>query len=158
MKKRMKLLLVAVAATWCCTVYSKGNTGGRNTGGPTTQPWLPLGLSIIAPPVQLPSPSHSLFGAMVNAGYGRMRDVYVLDVGLANSVTHNMAGLEVGLINLAVTSYGAQVGAYNETETLYGVQVGVVNFAGDLNGLQIGVLNFSPSGGAWVFPILNYGF
>jgi len=158
MKKRMKLLLVAVAATWCCTVYSKGNTGGRNTGGPTTQPWLPLGLSIIAPPVQLPSPSHSLFGAMVNVGYGRMRDVYVLDVGLANSVTHNMAGLEVGLINLAVTSYGAQVGAYNETETLYGVQVGVVNFAGDLNGLQIGVLNFSPSGGAWVFPILNYGF
>ena len=158
MKKRMKLLLVAVAATWCCTVYSKGNTGGRNTGGPTTQPWLPLGLSIIAPPVQLPSPSHSLFGAMVNFGYGRMRDVYVLDVGLANSVTHNMAGLEVGLINLAVTSYGAQVGAYNETETLYGVQVGVVNFAGDLNGLQIGVLNFSPSGGAWVFPILNYGF
>ena len=158
MKKRMKLLLVAVAATWCCTVYSKGNTGGRNTGGPTTQPWLPLGLSIIAPPVQLPNPSHSLFGAMVNVGYGRMRDVYVLDVGLANSVTHNMAGLEVGLINLAVTSYGAQVGAYNETETLYGVQVGVVNFAGDLNGLQIGVLNFSPSGGAWVFPILNYGF
>ena len=158
MKKRMKLLLVAVAATWCCAVYSKGNTGGRNTGGPTTQPWLPLGLSIIAPPVQLPSPSHSLFGAMVNVGYGRMRDVYVLDVGLANSVTHNMAGLEVGLINLSVTSYGAQVGAYNETETLYGVQVGVVNFAGDLNGLQIGVLNFSPSGGAWVFPILNYGF
>ncbi|MBQ6011465.1 MAG: hypothetical protein IJL17_23240 [Kiritimatiellae bacterium] len=158
MKKRMKLLLVAVAATWCCTVYSKGNTGGRNTGGPTTQPWLPLGLSIIAPPVQLPSPSHSLFGAMVNVGYGRMRDVYVLDVGLANSVTHNMAGLEVGLINLAVTSYGAQVGAYNETETLYGVQVGVFNFAGDLNGLQIGVLNFSPSGGATVFPILNYGF
>ena len=153
MKKSMNLLLVAVAATWCCAVYSKGNTRG-----PTTQPWLPLGLSIIAPPVQLPNPSHSLFGAMVNVGYGRMRDVYVLDVGLANSVTHNMAGLEVGLINLSVTSYGAQVGAYNETETLYGVQVGVVNFAGDLNGLQIGVLNFSPSGGAWVFPILNYGF
>ena len=153
MKKRMKLLLVAIAATWCCAVSAKGHAEKSST-----QPWLPLGLSIIAPPVQLPSPSHSLFGAMVNVGYGRMRDVYVLDVGLANSVTHNMAGLEVGLINLAVTSYGAQVGAYNETETLYGVQVGVVNFAGDLNGLQIGVLNFSPSGGAWVFPILNYGF
>ena len=153
MKKRMKFLLVAVAATWCCAVSAKGYEGSG-----ATQPWLPLGLSIVAPPVQLPSPSHSLFGAMANVGYGRMRDVYVLDVGLANSVTHNMAGLEVGLINLAVTSYGAQVGAYNETETLYGVQVGVVNFAGDLNGLQIGVLNFSPSGGATVFPILNYGF
>ena len=153
MKKRMKLLLVAVAATWCCAVSAK-----EYMGSGATQPWLPLGLSIVAPPVQLPSPPHSLFGAMVNVGYGRMRDVYVLDVGLANSVTHNMAGLEVGLINLAVTSYGAQVGAYNETETLYGVQVGVVNYTGDLNGLQIGVLNFSPSGGAWVFPILNYGF
>ena len=154
MKKKMKLLLVAVAATWCSAVSAKVYEGDL----PAKQPWFPLGLSIVAPPVQLPNPSHSLFGAMVNLGYGQMRDVYVLDVGLANSVTHNMAGLEVGLINLAVTSYGAQVGAYNETETLYGVQVGVVNFAGDLNGLQIGVLNFSPSGGAWVFPILNYGF
>ena len=67
---------------------------------------------------------------MVNVGYGRMRDVCLLDVGLANSVTRNMVGLEVG----------------------------VVNFAGDLNGLQLGVLNFSPSGGAWVFPVLNFGF
>lgn len=53
---------------------------------------------------------------MVNVGYGRMRGVCLLDVGLANSVTRNMVGLEVG------------------------------------------VLNFSPSGGAWVFPILNFGF
>ena len=53
---------------------------------------------------------------MVNVGYGRMRDVCLLDVGLANSVTRNMVGLAVG------------------------------------------VLNFSPSGGAWVFPILNFGF
>ena len=123
--KRMKLLLVAVAATWCCAVSAK-----EYKGSGATQPWLPLGLSIVTPPVQLPSPPHSLFGAMVNVGYGRMRDVCLLDVGLANSVTRNMVGLEVG----------------------------VVNFAGDLNGLQLGVLNFSPSGGAWVFPILNFGF
>ena len=153
MKKRMKLLLVAVAATWCCAVSAK-----EYMGSGATQPWLPLGLSIVAPPVQLPSPPHSLFGAMVNVGYGRMRDVCLLDVGLMNSVTRNMAGLEVGVVNFSGTSYGAQVGAYNETETLYGVQVGVVNYTGDLNGLQIGVLNFSPSGGAWVFPILNFGF
>ena len=153
MKKRMKFLLVAVAATWCCAVSAKGYEGSG-----ATQPWLPLGLSIVAPPVQLPSPPHSLFGAMVNVGYGRMRDVFLLDVGLMNSVTRNMAGLEVGVVNFSGTSYGAQVGAYNETETLYGVQVGVVNYTGDLNGLQIGLLNFSPSGGAWVFPILNFGF
>ena len=152
--KRMKLLLVAVAAMWCSAVSAKVYEGG----GSSTQPWLPLGLSIIAPPMQLPSPSHSVFGAMVNVGYGQMRDVYLLDVGLVNNVTRNMAGLEVGAINFAGTSYGVQVGAYNETETLYGLQVGVLNFAGDLHGLQIGVLNFSPSGGAVVFPILNFGF
>lgn len=152
MKKRMKHLLVAVAAMWCCAVSS--NAYGESA----TQPWLPLGLSIITPPVQLPSPSHSVIGVMVNVGYGRMRDVCPLDVGLVNNVTRNMAGLQVGAVNLAGTTYGAQVGAYNETETLYGVQVGVLNFAGDLNGLQIGVLNFSPSGGAVVFPILNFGF
>ncbi len=154
MKKRMKLLLVAVAATWCSAVSAKVYEGDL----PAKQPWFPLGLSIVAPPVQLPNPSHSLFGAMVNLGYGQMRDVYLLDVGLVNNVRHTMMGLEAGGANFAGTTYGVQVGAYNETETLYGVQVGVLNFAGDLNGLQIGVLNFSPSGGATVFPILNYGF
>ena len=153
MKNGMKLLLVAVAATWCCAVSAKGNDPA-----PAAQPWLPLGLSIGAPPVQLPSPSHSLFGVMVNVGYGRMRDVYLLDVGLANNVSHKMVGLEAGVVNFAGRCYGAQVGAYNEADTLYGVQVGVVNTAGDLNGLQLGVLNFSPSGGAVMFPILNYGF
>ena len=154
MKKRMKLLLVAVAATWCSAVSAKVHEGDL----PAPHPWFPLGLSIIAPPVQLPSPAHSLFGAMVNVGYGQMVDVCFLDVGLVNNVTHNMVGLEVGAVNFGGTSSGVQVGVFNETETLYGVQVGVVNFAGDLNGLQIGVLNFSPSGGASVFPILNYGF
>ena len=81
MKKRMKLLLLAVAATWCCAVSAKGKSADTST-----QPWFPLGLSIVAPPVQLPNPSHSLFGAMVNLGYGQMRDVYLLDVGLVNNV------------------------------------------------------------------------
>ena len=153
MKKRMKLLLLAVAATWCCAVSAKGKSADTST-----QLWFPLGLSIVAPPVQLPSPSHSLIGVMVNVGYGRMRDVYILDVGLVNSVTHNMLGLEVGPVNFAGTCYGAQAGVFNEAETLYGVQVGVVNTVGDLNGIQLGVLNFAPSGGAVVFPILNIGF
>ncbi len=154
MKKRMKLLLVAVAATWCSAVSAKVHEGSL----PAQQPWFPLGLSIIAPPVQLPSPSHSLFGVMVNVGYGHMRDVYLLDVGLVNNVRRSMVGLEVGAVNLAGTCYGVQVGAFNESETQYGLQVGVVNTTGDLNGLQLGVLNFSPSGGACVFPILNIGF
>ena len=156
MKKTLRFLLAAVTAMWCCSVSAKEPAHHDDDGG--TRPWLPLGLSIIAPPVQLPSPSHSLFGAMVNVGYGQMTDVYLLDVGLINNVTRNMVGLEVGPVNIADASYGGQVGALNITDTLYGAQVGVVNIAGNLHGLQLGVLNFSSNGGALVFPILNFGF
>ncbi len=155
MKRTLRFLLAAVAATWCCAASAEEPVRHVDGG---MQPWFPLGLSIIAPPVQLPSPSHSLFGAMVNLGYGQMADVCLLDVGLVNNVTHNMVGLEVGPVNIADTCYGGQVGALNMTETLYGAQVGAVNITGNLHGLQLGVLNFSSSGGALVFPILNYGF
>ena len=156
MKKTLRFLLVAVAAMWCCAASAK--EPANHDKGDDSRLWFPLGLSIIAPPVQLPSPSHSLFGAMVNLGYGQMTDVCLLDVGLINNVTSTMAGLEVGPVNIADLCYGGQVGAFNTTATLYGAQVGVVNITGDLHGLQLGVLNFSSSGGALVFPILNFGF
>ena len=155
MKSTLRFLLVAVAAMWCSAASAKEPAHHDDDD---TRPWLPLGLSIIAPPMQLPSPSHSLFGAMVNVGYGQMRDVCLLDVGLVNNVTRHMVGLEVGPVNIADTCYGGQVGALNITDTLYGAQVGVVNITGNLHGLQLGVLNFSSNGGALVFPILNFGF
>ena len=126
--------------------------------GSSSRIWLPIGLSIIAPPVQLPSPMHSVFGAMVNLGYGQMTDVAILDVGLINNVTDDMVGLEVGAVNLAGTCLGVQAGVVNYASTVCGVQVGLVNIAGSLHGLQLGVLNFSSSGGALVFPIFNLGF
>ena len=155
MKRTWRFVLVAVAAMCCCAASAK--EPAHHDGG-DTRPWLPLGLSIIAPPVQLPSPSHSLFGVMVNVGYGQMTDVCLLDVGLINNVTRNMVGLEVGPVNIADACYGGQVGALNITDTLCGAQVGVVNITDDLHGLQLGVLNFSSNGGALVFPILNFGF
>jgi len=152
MKNVSKFILAAVAAIWCCTASAQYDDDGD------TRVWFPLGLSIIAPPVQLPSPSHSVFGAMVNLGYGQVTDLCFLDVGLVNNVTRDMVGLEVGPVNIADTCAGVQVGALNITDTLCGVQVGAVNITGDLHGLQLGVLNFSSNGGALVFPILNFGF
>ena len=154
MKKSVRVLLAAVVSMWCCAVSAKE----PSHHGDDTRPWFPLGLSIIAPPVQLPSPSHSLFGVMVNLGYGQMTNLYILDVGLVNNVTRDMVGLEVGPVNIAGTCFGGQAGVLNITDTLCGAQVGVVNITGDLHGLQLGVLNFSSSGGALVFPILNFGF
>jgi len=120
--------------------------------------WLPLGLSILTPPVQLPNPSCTVIGGMVNLGYGQMENVFLLDVGVVNNVTHEMTGLELGPVNWAGTCFGVQAGALNVAGTTVGVQVGVLNFTGDLHGVQIGVLNFSGSGGAWIFPIINIGF
>lgn len=155
--KRIRVLVAAVAAILCCGAFAK-ESSQRNGGSQSARPWFPLGLSIIAPPVQLPSPAHSLFGAIVNIGYGQMTDVAVLDVGLVNNVTENMVGLEVGPVNLAGTCLGVQAGIVNNAGTLCGVQVGAINMTGDLHGLQLGVLNFSSNGGALMFPILNFGF
>lgn len=126
--------------------------------GLSSRPWLPLGLSIVTPPVQLPSPSHAVFGAMINLGYGQLDGLAILDIGLINNVTDEMIGLEFGPVNLAGTCVGAQAGALNIASNMCGLQLGVVNFAGDLHGVQLGLINMSKEGGALVFPILNLGF
>ena len=140
MKNRLKFIACAAAMALCTCTFAKD----ADRGGDDVRPWFPIGLSIITPPVQLPSPSHAVFGAMVNLGYGQVTDMVLLDVGLVNNVTRNMVGLEVGPVNIAGSVFGAQVG--------------VVNFADDLHGIQLGVLNFSSNGGAIVFPIFNLGF
>lgn len=140
MKNRLKFIACAAAIALCTCTFAKD----ADRGNGDVRPWFPIGLSIIMPPVQLPSPSHAVFGAMVNLGYGQVTDSALLDVGLVNNVTRNMVGLEVGPVNMA--------------GSVFGVQVGVVNFADDLHGIQLGVLNFSSNGGAVVFPIFNLGF
>lgn len=74
----MKKLMMAVAAIACAfaAVASDGKSRGRGESprgrGENTRVWLPLGLSILTPPIQLPSPSHTVFGGMINLGYGQV--------------------------------------------------------------------------------------
>ena len=144
----MKKLLMAVAVMACVFTASADDS----------RPWLPLGISLVTPPLQLPSPSHTVFGAMINIGYGQVDNLAVLDLGLINNVTDTMTGLELGPINLAGTCAGVQLGALNIASRTVGLQLGVLNMTGDLHGVQLGLLNMSSSGGALVFPILNLGF
>ena len=144
----MKKLLMAVAVMTCVFTASADDS----------RPWLPLGISLVTPPLQLPSPSHTVFGAMINIGYGQVDNLAVLDLGLINNVTDTMTGLELGPINLAGTCTGVQLGALNIASRTVGLQLGVLNMTGDLHGVQLGLLNMSSSGGALVFPILNFGF
>ena len=149
MKKLIRIALIGALAFGGTSAFADGLS---------SPPWLPLGLSIVAPPVQLPSPSHTVFGAMVNLGYGQVDGLAVLDIGLINNVTDEMAGLELGLVNLAGSCVGAQVGALNIADDMCGLQLGVVNFAGNFHGVQLGHINMSTEGGALIFPILNFGF
>ena len=139
----MKKLLMAVAVMACVFTASAEDS----------RPWLPLGISL-----QLPSPSHTVFGAMINIGYGQVDNLAVLDLGLINNVTDTMTGLELAPVNLAGTCVGAQLGALNIASRTVGLQLGVLNMTGDLHGVQLGLLNMSSSGGALIFPILNLGF
>lgn len=155
----MKRLIVAVVALACgYAAAADADSNSKEQKDEGSRFWMPIGLSILTPPVQLPSPSHSVYGAMVNLGYGQVDNLAILDVGIVNNVTDTMSGLEVGPVNLVGTCFGAQVGAVNIASKTGGLQLGVLNFTGDLHGLQLGVLNFSSSGGAIVFPILNLGF
>ena len=149
MKKLIRFALIGVLTFGGTSAFADGLS---------SPPWFPLGLSIVAPPVQLPSSFHTVFGAMVNLGYGQVDGLAVLDIGLINNVTDEMVGLELGPVNLAGSCFGAQVGALNIADDLCGLQLGVVNFAGDLHGVQLGLINMSSEGGALVFPILNFGF
>ena len=152
MKKLAMFVVMACAAA--AAVAEEPRQGDKKE----SRIWLPIGLSIITPPVQLPSPSHSVFGAMLNLGYGQVDNLAILDVGIINNVSDGMTGLEFGAANLSGVCIGAQVGAVNIASKTVGLQVGVLNMTGDLHGLQLGVLNFSDSGGALVFPIFNIGF
>ena len=149
MKKLVRVALIGALAFGGASAFADEHS---------SPPWLPLGLSIVAPPVQLPSPSHTVFGAMVNIGYGQVDGLAILDLGLINNVTDEMVGLELGLVDFAGVCVGAQVGALNIADELCGLQLGVVNFAGNLHGLQLGLVNMSSEGGALIFPILNFGF
>ena len=151
--------LAAIACMACvftvATAQAKQESEG---GGSDTRIWLPIGISIVTPPLQMPGPSHFLFGAMLNLGYGQLDGVAVLDLGVVNNVTDSMIGLEAGCVNLAGDCLGVQLGGFNYASTVIGVQLGAVNMAGSLHGVQLGLLNFSKSGGALVFPIFNLGF
>ena len=128
-----KIMIVAMALTCTFAAAADGNSDGRSSDA---RIWLPIGFSVITPPIQLPSPSHTVFGAMINLGYGQVENLAVADIGLINNVTDTMTGLELGAVNFADTSVGVQIGALNIASKTVGLQLGVLNFTGDLHGVS----------------------
>ena len=148
----MAIALVMVGASMAATVAGKA---ARDTGD--SPAWAPIGLSLLSYPMQIPTAEHSVFGAMLNIGYGRMDNVYPLEVGLFNQVLGTMGGIQVGASNFTEDVYGIQLGIANISAEAYGIQLGLVNVADHLHGLQIGLVNVNKSGTVF-FPIFNLGF
>lgn len=119
--------------------------------------WGPLGLALLANPMQIPSEAHSVYGVMLNVGYGKMENVYLLEAGLFNQVVDTMAGVQAGVSNRDGVFYGLQAGVANVCDEVYGIQVGLVNVAWKLHGIQLGLVNVNV-GGTPFFPIINVGF
>ncbi len=70
-----------------------------------------------------------------------------LGLGL-NRTGGDLAGLQVGTLNIAGDVSGAQFGLINVAEDLTGFQLGIVNIARSVVGTQVGVLNVSSDGPA----------
>lgn len=120
-------------------------------------PWFPLGVSFISAPIQIPTTAYSVYGVMLDVGYGQVTDSYLLNGGIVNHVTHDMCGVQAGLVNIDGSIYGVQAGFINIVGDAYGFQLGLVNIADHLHGLQLGIINVNLTGMP-VFPIFNIGF
>lgn len=125
--------------------------------GEIEHPWFPAGISLISAPIQIPTTAYSVYGVMLDVGYGQVTDSYLLNVGIVNNVTRNMCGFQVGPVNIADCLVGIQGGLVNYAYDAYGFQLGLVNVARHLHGIQLGIINVNVSGFP-VLPIFNVGF
>ena len=152
-----KLGVMAVALAMVGTGMAATVAGKEARDTKDSAVWLPIGLSLISYPMQVPSVEHSIYGVMLNAGYGKMDNVYPLDAGLFNQVLGNMGGIQAGISNLAEDLYGFQLGVVNISTEARGFQIGLVNVADHLHGLQVGLVNVNKAGTVF-FPVVNLGF
>ena len=99
-----KLVLAAAILAGSFAGFADDGSGR----GSDTRVWLPLGLSILTPPVQLPSPGHTVFGGMVNLGYGQVKNLAIVDVGIVNNVIEFFGGERINWVNVN-SSYWANM-------------------------------------------------
>ena len=87
----------------------------------------------------------NVYGIRMNLAYGRNQNVAGLDVGGVNVIADKHRGGQLGLINLSENSLGVCAGGMNYTTNLRGGQVGLLNTVRhSLSGLQVaGLINLS---------------
>lgn len=126
--------------------------------------WSPLGVGIAAP-VQLPFMETDVYGIRFGGLFGCNRNVYGIDVGLAeicsNESVGNFAGIQASALSWTEgNAYGLQFGVLANVvkgstfawqtafanavwEDCRGLQFGAINYTVGLKGLQVGLVNWN---------------
>ena len=99
------------------------------------------------------------FNGLEIAGvFNRANSAAGAQLGFANVVESEFAGLQAGAWNHTGHGYGTQWGVVNTAGYFAGLQVGLFNWADDLDGLQLGLINVVADQTLCVLPFLNIGF
>ena len=120
--------------------------------------WSPVGIGIAAP-IQLPFVDSDVYGLRLGGLFGYNRDVYGIDVGVAEVCSGGFRGLQVSAMSWIERSdvYGVQASALANVvnastialqiapvnvvwEDAVGAQLGAINFTTDFRGVQVGGL------------------
>jgi TolB-like protein len=109
-------------------LFGNAPTEDRSLAGTTipTQGYTLFQLAFINP-VQLFSETTAVTGLSINLIYGKKQSVYGIDVGVGNTISQELYGIQAGLINKSKKVVGLQAGLVNMTETMFGLQVGLIN-------------------------------
>ena len=100
----------------------------------------------------------SFNGLAIATIFNRANNAAGVQLGFANVVENEFAGLQAGVWNHAGHGYGAQLGGVNTAGYFAGLQLGLFNWADDLDGLQLGLVNVIADQKVCVLPFLNIGF
>lgn len=107
--------------------------------------WSPFQVALWHP-TQLVPDDWDVYGLRMNILYGKNKNVWGLDLGVANTAEKKVRGIQAGLINGPGDLGGLSVGGLNSTRRANGLQAGVFSVAEDrVNGIQLSALfNHSP--------------
>jgi hypothetical protein len=107
--------------------------------------WSPLQVAIWHP-IQMVPDQWDVYGMRMNLIYGKNKNVWGVDVGVANTTEGPVRGIQAGVINGPGDLDGIGVGGINSTRRVNGFQAGLFSVAEErVTGIQLSALfNQSP--------------
>jgi len=105
-----------------------------------TAGWSPLQVAVWHPAQMVPD-DWNIYGLRMNLLYGKNKNVWGFDLGVANTTEGRVRGFQAGLINGPGDLDGIGVGGINSTRRVNGFQAGVLSVAEErVNGIQLSAL------------------